>query len=58
MLRPSPNHGILQVPNDYDDDLSVLSMSVMYFQKLGIGGGWSELFPGFFRDFLLTLQSL
>ena len=41
MLRPSPNHGTLRVPNDYDDDLSVLSMSGMYFQKLGIGGGWS-----------------
>ena len=41
-------------------DLSVLSMSVMGFQKtkvwMGVGG-WGELYPHFFGGFLLTLQS-
>ena len=34
-------------------DLSVLSMSVMGFQKkVCIGGGWGELYQSFFGDFL------
>ena len=35
MLRPSPNHGILRLPNDDDDDVTLrqhtpLGQSVMY----------------------------
>ena len=43
-------------------DLSVLSMSVMGFQKKKFGwgvGGWGELYPSFVLDYwnLFTLQS-
>ena len=44
-------------------DLSVLSMSVMGFQKKSLDGGWvggwGELYPSFFKIFgiCLTLQS-
>ena len=41
-------------------DLSVLSMSVMGFQKkVWMGGGWGEVYPSFFWIFgiCLTLQS-
>ena len=42
---------LLKVVGYYD--LSVLSMSVMGFQKkFGWVGGWGELYPSFFGEFL------
>ena len=47
---------LLKVVGYYD--LSVLSMSVMGFQKKSLDrGGWGELYPSFFCFFCLTLQS-
>ena len=42
---------LLKVVGYYD--LSVLSMSVMGFQKQNLDGmdGWGELYPSFFFDF-------
>ena len=42
-------HTLLKVVGYYD--LSVLSMSVMGFQKKVWMGGWGELYPIFFLDF-------
>ena len=39
---------LLKVVGYYD--LSVLSMSVMGFQKKLMVGGWGELYPNFFLD--------
>ena len=46
---------LLKVVGYYD--FSVLSMSVMDFQKKSLDGGWGELYPSFFGIFL-TLQNL
>ena len=40
-------------------DLSVLSMSVIGFQKFGWGvGGWGEVYPSFFRIFFTFAKPL
>ena len=51
-------HTMLKVVGYYD--LSVLSMSVMGFQKkeVWMGGGWGELYPSFvfgFFEFVFNL---
>ena len=49
---------LLKVVSYYD--LSVLSTSVMGFQKKKFGwgvGGWGERYPSLFCNFPLTLQS-
>ena len=40
---------LLKVVGYYD--FSVLSMSVVGFQKKGMEGGWGELYPNFFEFF-------